>query len=84
MAVCGNRIKNRNLRSRRSGAGRAADWKGVGLAMSTTIRVSVDDKVGTIELDNFAKRNALGAATVRGDAAVRCASSSARGCGRSS
>jgi len=27
MAVCGNRIKNRNLRSRRSGAGHAADGK---------------------------------------------------------
>ena len=33
--------------------------------MSTTIRVSVDDKVGTLALDNFAKRNALGATTVR-------------------
>ena len=33
--------------------------------MSTTVRFSVDDKVGTIELDNFAKRNALGAATVQ-------------------
>jgi predicted RNA-binding Zn ribbon-like protein len=27
MAVCGNRIKNRNLRSRRSGAGRVAPGK---------------------------------------------------------
>ena len=33
--------------------------------MSPTVRVDVDDKVGTLALDNFAKRNALGAATVQ-------------------
>jgi len=33
--------------------------------LSTTVRVDVDDKVGTLALDNFARRNALGAATVR-------------------
>ena len=32
--------------------------------MGATIRVSVDDKVGTLALDNVAKRNALGAGTV--------------------
>ncbi len=33
--------------------------------MGTTISVRVDDKVGTVALDNFAKRNALGAVTVQ-------------------
>jgi methylmalonyl-CoA decarboxylase len=32
--------------------------------MPATVRVSVDDKVGTLALDNVAKRNALGAGTV--------------------
>jgi len=31
MAVCGNRIKNRNLRSRRSGAGRSTDGEAMGV-----------------------------------------------------
>ena len=62
MAVCGNRIKNRNLRSRRTGGTRAT---GVESRVSHTVRVSIDDKVGTLALDNVAKRNALGAATVQ-------------------
>ncbi len=33
--------------------------------MPATVRTGVDDKVGTIALDNLAKRNALGAPTVR-------------------
>ena len=33
--------------------------------MSRTVRVDLDDKVGTLALDNVAKRNALGAATVQ-------------------
>lgn len=33
--------------------------------MAATIRTSVDDKVGTVALDNVARRNALGARTVR-------------------
>ena len=33
--------------------------------MTPTVRVGVDDKVGTLALDNVAKRNALGAATVQ-------------------
>ncbi len=33
--------------------------------MSATIRFKVEDKVGTLALDNFAKRNALGATTVQ-------------------
>ncbi len=33
--------------------------------MSPTIQTSSEDKVGTIALDNYAKRHALGAATVR-------------------
>jgi methylmalonyl-CoA decarboxylase len=33
--------------------------------MSPTIRISVEDKVGTLALDNAAKRNALGAAVVQ-------------------
>ena len=32
--------------------------------MSGTVQIRVDDKVGTLALDNFAKRNALGARTV--------------------
>ncbi len=33
--------------------------------MSATIAFKVEDKVGTLALDNFAKRNALGATTVQ-------------------
>ena len=32
--------------------------------MAATVRVTVDDKVGTLALDNVAKRNTLGAGTV--------------------
>lgn len=36
-----------------------------GRSEHATVRWSIDDKVGTLALDNLAKRNALGAATVR-------------------
>jgi methylmalonyl-CoA decarboxylase len=32
--------------------------------MAASVRVAVDDKVGTLALDNVAKRNTLGAGTV--------------------
>jgi methylmalonyl-CoA decarboxylase len=32
--------------------------------MSPVVRTSIDDKIGTLALDNYAKRNALGSATV--------------------
>jgi len=33
--------------------------------VSRTVRIDVEDKVGTLALDNFGKRNALGVETVQ-------------------
>src|SRR5208282_3097890 len=47
------------------GRRRGHPWRGLGSPMSATIAFKVEDKVGTLALDNFAKRNALGATTVQ-------------------
>jgi enoyl-CoA hydratase/carnithine racemase len=51
--------------------------------MSGTVQIRVDDKVGTLALDNFAKRNALGAETVQ-ELMDALGISGSAGCGRSS
>ena len=83
MAVCGNRIKNRNLRSRRSrrGAEGGHDGRAGPHLMAATVRVTVEDKVGTLALDNDTKRNALGVGRSR-SCCGRWTSSSAKGCER--